>query len=85
MKRAPRFLAPLASFILAFGAVTALPSPALAQVNVTDTTPRLTPPVPKSPEDLGAAYGVFMIILGVVLLGLVVGATLIPPKRGHQD
>lgn len=58
---------------------------ALAQVQTADLAERPRPPMAKNPEQLMAGHGVLMIILGVVLLALVVGATLIPAKRGHMD
>lgn len=65
------------------GVVTA--STALAQVATGDLSERPTPPIPKSPEQLMGGHGILMILLGVILLGLVVGACLIPVKRGHMD
>jgi len=62
-----------------------LASSAMAQVATGDLAERPRPPVPKSPEELMAGHGVLMIILGVILLGLVIGACLIPVKRGHMD
>lgn len=62
-----------------------LSSTAIAQVATGDLAERPRPPIPKSPEQLMGGHGVLMIILGVILLGLVVGACLIPVKRGHMD
>lgn len=72
----------VASVLLAGGA---LASNTLAQVATADLAERPRPPIPKSPEQLMAGHGVLMILVGVILLGLVVGACLIPAKRGHLD
>ncbi|MBX3379876.1 MAG: hypothetical protein KF805_07255 [Phycisphaeraceae bacterium] len=60
-------------------------SNAVAQVATADLAERPRPPVPKAPEQLMGGHGVFMILIGLILLGLVVGACLIPVKRGHMD
>ncbi|MGH7242279.1 MAG: hypothetical protein ACREJD_02540 [Phycisphaerales bacterium] len=57
----------------------------LAQVATADLSERPRPPIPKAPEQLMGGHGILMIIIGVILLGLVVGACLIPVKRGHMD
>ena len=57
----------------------------LAQVQTTNLAPRPTPPIPKGQEQLMGGHGVFMILFGVVLLAIVIGACLISPKRGHMD
>lgn len=75
-------IAPLAGVCL--GAMT-IASNAMAQVATADLAERPRPPVPKSPEQLMGGHGVLMILCGVILLGLVVGACLIPVKRGHMD
>lgn len=72
-------------FAGACAAIFATATSALAQVATADLAQRPSPPVPKSPEQLMAGHGVLMIILGVIFLGLVVGACLIPVKRGHMD
>ncbi|MBL8874571.1 MAG: hypothetical protein JNM86_02110 [Phycisphaerae bacterium] len=77
-----RGLIPVAA-VCASGVLTA--STALAQVATGDLAERPTPPIPKSPEQLMGGHGILMILLGVILLGLVVGACLIPVKRGHMD
>ncbi|MFO0859378.1 MAG: hypothetical protein U0570_02395 [Phycisphaerales bacterium] len=57
----------------------------LAQVPTGDLSERPRPPTAKTAEQLMTGHGVLMILIGVVLLALVVGATLIPAKRGHLD
>jgi heme/copper-type cytochrome/quinol oxidase subunit 1 len=82
LSRMSRAALPLA---VACAAILATANSALAQVATADLAARPVPPVPKAPEQLMAAHGVLMIILGVIFLGLVVGACLIPVKRGHMD
>jgi hypothetical protein len=51
--------------------------PALAQ-----TTTKVNPPVPGKPDDPPFIMNVLALIL---IVGLIVGASLIPAKRSHQD
>lgn len=46
---------------------------------------RIAPPVPSKPEEVGAVGSILVVAAGLAVLGLVIGATLIPPKRGHLD
>lgn len=81
-----RFLAGLnRAKALASGCALAVASAAVAQVGTADLSERPRPPIPKATEQLMTGHGVLMIIIGVILLGLVVGACLIPVKRGHLD
>ena len=80
LTRTDRMLRPLA--FVAPLVLAALP--VIAQVATADAEkPR--PPVPTKPEDLGGGHMVMMIIFGLGLLALVIGACLIPAKRGHMD
>ncbi|MBY0113354.1 MAG: hypothetical protein K2Y21_11070 [Phycisphaerales bacterium] len=58
--------------------------PVIAQVT-TATAEKPRPPVPTKAEDLGGGHMVMMIIFGLGLLAIVIGACLIPAKRGHMD
>lgn len=80
-----RILAPGLALLVAFGGLSAVQAPAVAQVQTADLAERPTPPVPKGQESLMAGHGILMIILGLILLGLVIGTCLISPKRGHMD
>ncbi|HEX8877438.1 MAG TPA: hypothetical protein VK176_06975 [Phycisphaerales bacterium] len=63
-------------------ALAALPT--LAQV-ATAVAEKPRPPVPTKPEELGGGHMVMMILFGLGLLALVIGACLMPAKRGHMD
>lgn len=58
--------------------------PVVAQVT-TAVPDKPRPPVPTKQEDLGGGDMVMMIIFGLGLLAIVIGACLIPAKRGHMD
>jgi hypothetical protein len=58
--------------------------PVVAQVT-TAAPDKPRPPVPTKPEDLGGGAMVMMIIFGLGLLAIVIGACLMPSKRGHMD
>ena len=68
------WIAPLALFAL----------PLLAQVT-TAVPDKPRPPVPTKVEDVGGGDMVMMIIFGLGLLAIVIGACLMPSKRGHMD
>lgn len=80
LTRTDRMLRPLA--FVAPLVLAALP--VIAQV-ATAEAEKPRPPVPTKAEDLGGGHMVMMIIFGALLLAMVVGACLIPAKRGHMD
>jgi|GEM_PF-2528252 len=63
------------------GAAALAPS-ASAQISSASENERLTPPTPGKPDTPPAITNYLTI---VVIVGAVVGASLIPSKRGHQD
>ncbi len=69
--------------IVALGATAAIIPTASAQTPRPGQPPaQLTPPVPGKPGNPPA----IMSLLGTIaIVGGVVGAAMIPPKRGHQD
>ncbi|MBC7835551.1 MAG: hypothetical protein H7Y88_10705 [Phycisphaerales bacterium] len=71
------------------GAVFLAAAPAAAQPNnrprpgQNQAASELRPPIPSLPSKPASNF--MMILVGVILTGLVVGANMIPSKRSHQD
>jgi hypothetical protein len=80
-RSAPRVLSAVVVAALALGAGVAMAPAASAQEQSTPQT--LSPPTPPSPQGSGGL--IVPTIIAVVLAGLVLGASAIPSKRGHQD
>lgn len=55
---------------------------ASAQPPAADAPAALAPPTPGKPDEPPLVMNYFVML---VILGLVIGANLIPSKRGHQD
>ena len=67
---------------VAAGTVALLAPAASAQISSSTENERLTPPTPGKPDTPPALTNYLTI---VIIIGAVVGASLIPSKRGHQD
>jgi hypothetical protein len=80
--RTPRRRAPLA-LAFAAAAISFVSLPALGQAPPGTGAPApLAPPTPGRPDKPPAAWNYITMIL---IAGMVIGASLIPSKRGHQD
>lgn len=68
----------------AFACLTLCASLGLAQAQPDpNAPPRPQPPNPQKPDD--SPQKVWNYLVALVLFGLVLGAVMIPSKRGHQD
>lgn len=68
--------------LISAAALTLSALPVLAQAAAGDAPAPIKPPTPGTPDSPPMVWNV---LLAVIIVGLVVGVSLIPSKRGHQD
>lgn len=73
--------ATLAIASCAAGAVLVLAPQASAQPNQPEAPQQVRPPVPGNPDK----NPILVTLVGFLIVGAVLGAAIIPSKRGHQD